>query len=51
MSFKDVALKKYVVKLSAEEREYLDQLIRKRPGATANEGADIDIIEGRCRRR
>ena len=32
MSFKDVALKKYVVKLSAEEREYLDQLIRKGKG-------------------
>jgi hypothetical protein len=29
MSFKDVAVKKYVVRLSAEEREYLDQLIRK----------------------
>jgi hypothetical protein len=32
MSFKDVAVKKYVVKLSAEEREYLDQLIRKGKG-------------------
>ena len=29
MSFKDVAVKKYVVRLNAEEREYLDQLIRK----------------------
>jgi Homeodomain-like domain len=29
MSSKDVAVKKYVVRLSAEEREYLDQLIRK----------------------
>src|ERR1700758_851616 len=29
MTFKDVAVKKYVVRLSAEEREYLDQLIRK----------------------
>ena len=29
MSFKDVAVKKYVVRLSSEEREYLDQLIRK----------------------
>jgi hypothetical protein len=28
MTFKDVAVKKYVVRLSAEEREYLDQLIR-----------------------
>ena len=29
MKFKDVAVKKYVVRLSAEEREHLDQLIRK----------------------
>jgi len=29
MTFKDVAVKKYVVRLSSEEREYLDQLIRK----------------------
>ena len=29
MTFKDVAVKKYVVRLSTEEREYLDQLIRK----------------------
>ena len=29
MTFKDVAVKKYVVRLSAEERDYLDQLIRK----------------------
>jgi hypothetical protein len=28
MTFKDVEVKKYVVRLSAEEREYLDQLIR-----------------------
>ena len=29
MTFKDVAVKKYVVRLSTEERDYLDQLIRK----------------------
>jgi hypothetical protein len=29
-NFKDVAVKKYVVRLSAEEREYLDQLIREK---------------------
>lgn len=29
MTFKDVAVKKYAVRLSLEEREYLDQLIRK----------------------
>jgi hypothetical protein len=29
MTFRDVAVKKYVARLSAEEREYLDQLIRK----------------------
>jgi len=32
MSFNDVAVKKYVVRLSAEERAYLDQLIRKGKG-------------------
>ena len=36
MSFKDVAVKKYVVRLSAEEREYLDQLIRGREKARRN---------------
>jgi hypothetical protein len=29
MTFKDVAVKKYVVRLSSEERDYLDRLIRK----------------------
>ena len=29
MTFRDIAVKKYVVRLSLEEREYLDQLIRK----------------------
>ena len=29
MIFKDIAVKKYVVRLSAEERAYLDELIRK----------------------
>ena len=29
MIFKDVAVKKYVVRLNAEERAYLDELIRK----------------------
>src|SRR5215471_15582765 len=29
MTFRDIAVKKYVVRLSSEEREYLDQLIRK----------------------
>src|SRR5215472_3348845 len=29
MVFKDVAVKKYVVRLNAEERAYLDELIRK----------------------
>jgi hypothetical protein len=29
MRFKDIAVKKYVVRLSTAEREYLDQLIRK----------------------
>ena len=29
MIFKDIAVKKYVVRLNAEERAYLDELIRK----------------------
>ena len=29
MNFKDIAVKRYVVRLSAEERAYLDELIRK----------------------
>jgi Homeodomain-like domain len=29
MTFQDIAVKKYVVRLSREEREHLDQLIRK----------------------
>ena len=29
MIFKDIAIKRYVVRLSAEERSYLDELIRK----------------------
>ena len=43
MAAKDISVKKYVVRLSGEEREQLEALIRK--GAAA-EGADI--VEGRC---
>jgi hypothetical protein len=47
MSSKEISVKKYVVRLSTEEREQLETLIRKdkEPGATAAEGADI--AEGR----
>ena len=48
MAAKEISVKRYVVRLSADEREQLEALIRKRQefGATAAEGADI--VEGRC---
>ena len=47
MAGKEVAVKKYVVRLSAEERERLGlDPQRQGRGATADEGADL--IEGRC---
>ena len=48
MAAKEISVKKYVVRLSGEEREQLEALIRKgkEPGAAAAEGADI--VEGRC---
>jgi predicted DNA-binding protein len=47
MAAKEISVKKYVVRLSGEERERLEALLRKgkRPGATHAEGADI--VEGR----
>ena len=48
MAAKEISVKKYVVRLSGEEREQLEALASegKEPGATAAEGADI--VEGRC---
>ncbi len=48
MAAKEISVKKYVVRLSADEREQLEALIRKgkEPGTRASEGADI--VEGRC---
>ena len=48
MATKEIALKKYVVRLSGEEREQLEALIRKgkRPGSATAEGENI--VEGRC---
>ena len=48
MAAKEISVKKYVVRLSVEEREQLEALIRKgqERGAAAAEGADI--VEGRC---
>ena len=48
MAAKEISVKKYVVRLSVEEREQLEAVIRKgqERGAAAAEGADI--VEGRC---
>ncbi len=48
MAAKEISVKKYVVRLSGEERERLETLIseRKEPGAPGTEGADL--VEGRC---
>ena len=45
MAAKEIS-KKYVVRLSGEEREQLEALIRKGKSAAAAEGADI--AEGGC---
>ena len=45
MAAKEISVKKYVVRLSGEERERLDALLeRQEPGTTHAEGADI--VEG-----
>ena len=41
MAAKEISVKKYVVRLSGEEREQLEALIRKGKSAAAAEGADI----------
>ena len=43
MAAKEISVKKYVVRLSGEERERLETLIRKgkEPGATGPESADL----------
>ena len=47
MAGKEIAVKKYVVKLSEDERNQLNELIRKgKSSATADQGADL--VEGRC---
>jgi hypothetical protein len=48
MAGKDIAVKKYVVRLSAEEREQLQALVRKgkASGAMGSEGAHSP--KGRC---
>lgn len=48
MAGTDIAVKKYVVRLSAEEREQLQALIRKgkKSGEAALESAHF--VEGRC---
>jgi hypothetical protein len=47
MLAKEISVKRYVVRLSGEERERLETLLeRQKPGTTAAEGTDI--VEGRC---
>ena len=48
MAAREISVKRYVVRLSGEERERLEALDteRKEPGAAAAEGADL--VEGRC---
>ena len=47
MAGKVVSVKKYVVKLSEDERNQLNEMIRKgKSSTTADEGADI--AESRC---
>ena len=43
MAAKEISVKKFVVRLSGEERERLETLIskRKEPGAPGTEGADL----------
>ena len=49
MVAKEIAVKRYVVKLSAEERELVTTLIQgwQAPGAKVDQG--LYLIEGRCR--
>ena len=48
MAGKEISVKRYVVRLSADERERPEKADpeRKEPGATAAEGADL--VESRC---
>ena len=46
MAAKEISVKKYVVRLSVEEREQLEAVIRKGKSAAQRQGADI--VEGRC---
>jgi hypothetical protein len=48
MAAKEISVKKYVVRLSSEEREQLEALIRKRQERSATAAEGTDIIEGRC---
>ena len=49
MAKKEIAVKKYVVKLSAEERKRLEALLHagKSSGANADEGGVRAILRGR----
>ena len=47
MAAREISVKKYVVRLSGEEREHLEALIRKGKSA-ARRLLKADIVEGRC---
>ena len=48
MAAKEISVKKYVVRLSGEEREQLEALIRKGKERSAAAAEGADIVEGRC---
>ena len=48
MAAKEISVKKYVVRLSADEREQLEALIRKGKSPAQRHAEGADIVEGRC---
>jgi len=48
MAAKEISVKKYVVRLSGEERERLEALVRKGKSPAQRMLKGPDIVEGRC---
>ena len=48
MAFKEIAVKKYVVRLSKDERDQLKELIRKGKSAAKQQLKARILVEGRC---
>ena len=48
MAAKEISVKKYVVRLSGEEREQLEALDTKGQERSAAPAEGADIVEGRC---